>query len=154
MTWMQVASGAALATAVGCASGHARAGKFNDYKANLITRAEILDSHAADALTCVRRLRGEFLSNRGRTSILLSNDMLPVVYLDNVQLGSFDVLATIPSTDIAEIRLYRSWEAGYKFGRDKTAGVVQVITYVPDFASAASDSAPAHQSRPLLGWPP
>jgi len=155
MTWQQLASGAALATTVACASGgHVRAGKFNNYKPNLISRAEILESHAADALTCVRQLRGEFLSNRGRASILLSNEMLPVVYLDNVQLGSFDALATIPASDIAEIRLYRSWEASYKFGRDKTTGVVQVITYVPDFAPAESDSSRARRITPVNGWPP
>jgi hypothetical protein len=154
MTWQQLAASAALATALGCASAGGRAGKFNNYDRNRITRAEILDSHATDALTCVRRLRGEFLSNRGRTSLLLTNDMLPVVYLDQMQLGSFEVLATIPTSEISEIRLYRAWEAAYKFGRDKTTGVVQVITYLPEASPAATDSSRAIRRRPLLGWPP
>ena len=155
MTWQRLASGMALATVTGCvSSGGTHAGKFNNYDRNLITRAEIVESHAADALACVRRLRGEFLSNRGRTSLLVNKEMLPVVYLDQVQLGSFDVLATIPASDIMEIRLYRAWEAAYKFGRDKTTGVVQVITVVPAFAPAERDSSQATHRRPLLGWPP
>lgn len=147
MTWHTLAAGAALATAVGCASSGGRAGKFDNYDRNRITRAEIIDSHTSDALACVRRLRGEFLSNRGRTSLLLSNEMLPVVYLDEMQLGSFEVLATIPTSEISEIRLYRSWEAAYKFGRDKTTGVVQVITYLPPPPTAATDSSPATPRR-------
>ena len=152
MTWKHFASGAALASALGCASAGSRAGKFNNYSPNLITRAEIVDSHATDALTCIRRLRGEFLSNRGRTSVLLSNEMLPVVYLDQMQLGSFEVLATIPTSEISEIRLYRSWEAAYKFGRDKTTGVVQIITMLP--MPAAADSSQATPRRQLPGWSP
>ena len=154
MSWKRLASGAALLFVAACASGH-KAGKFNSYNRNLITRAEIEDCAAPDALTLVRRLRGEFLSNRGRTSITLNTPMLPVVYLDQVQLGPFDMLATIPARDIAEIRLYRAWEASYKFGKDKTSGVVQVITFVPPpfTDSATNDSPRARPYRPLLGWP-
>ena len=154
MSWKRFAPGAALLIVAACASGH-KAGKFNGYNRNLITRAEIEDCAAPDALTLVRRLRGEFLSNRGRTSITLNTSMLPVVYLDQVQLGPFEMLATIPARDIAEIRLYRSWEASFKFGKDKTAGVVQVITFVPaPFTdSTATDTTRRAPHRPVLAWP-
>ena len=155
MSWKRLAPGAALLFVAACASSH-KAGKFNSYNRNLITRAEIVDCAAPDALTLVRRLRGEFLSNRGRTSITLNTDMLPVVYLDQVQLGPFEMLATIPARDIAEIRLYRAWEASYKFGKDKTSGVVQVITFVPPpftDSTSTTDSARARPYRPVLGWP-
>ena len=154
MSWKLLAPGAALLVVAACASSH-KAGKFNGYNRNLITRAEIEDCAAPDALTLVRRLRGEFLSNRGRTSITLNTAMLPVVYLDQVQLGNFEMLATIPARDIAEIRLYRAWEASYKFGKDKTAGVVQVITFVPaPFTdTTTTDSTRSAHYRPILGWP-
>ena len=129
MRWKRLAPGVALLFVSACASH--RAGKFSGYNRSVISRAEIEDCRAPDALTVVRRLRGEFLSNRGRTSITLNTAMLPVVYLDQVELGAFETLATIPARDIAEIRLYRGWEAAYKFGKDKSAGVVQVITFVP-----------------------
>jgi hypothetical protein len=153
MVWIRLAPGVALAIVTACA-GH-NAGPFNGDNRNLISRAEIEESRAPDALTVVRRLRGEFLSNRGRTSIMLDTPMLPVVYLDQVQLGGFETLATIPARDIAEIRLYRAWEASYKFGKDKSAGVVQVITLVPApvIDSAQGDSLGVAQHRPLLGWP-
>ena len=153
MVWSRLAPGVALAIVTACA-GHG-AGKFSGYNRNLISRAEIEDSHAPDALTLVRRLRGEFLSNRGRTSVTLNTPMLPVVYLDQVELGGFETLATIPARDIAEIRLYRAWEASYRFGKDKSAGVVQVITLVPVpvIDSTRADSLGVAQHRPLLGWP-
>ena len=153
MSWTRFAPGAALLFVAACASGH-KAGKFNSYNRNLITRAEIVDCAAPDALTLVRRLRGEFLSNRGRTSITLNTPMLPVVYLDQVQLGPFEMLATIPARDIAEIRLYRAWEASYKFGKDKTAGVVQVITFVPaPFTDSATTDSARTPYHPVLAWP-
>lgn len=151
MLWSRLAP-AVLLTVAGCVSATSRPGKFTGESRNIITRAEILDCDARDALSLVRRLRGEFLSNRGRTSLTINTPSLPVVYLDNVMLGGAEHLATLRPADIAEIRLYRSWEAAPKFGAQYTSGVIQVITYVPPLVreTTEGDSARAirHHPRP------
>ncbi len=152
MHWTRLAPAAMLAI-LGCATATSRPGKFLGQSRNVITRQEILDTDARDALSLVRRLRGEFLSNRGRTSLTVNTPSLPVVYLDNVLLGGAEYLATIRPADIAEIRLYRAWEAGQKFGAKATSGVIQVITYVPTpvMDREEADSSPAiRHRRPLI----
>jgi len=98
---------------------------------NVITEAEIAGSQAVTAYDAVQKLRGNFFSNRGHTTILGDTSPLPVVYLDGVEYGPMTSLQNIPASQVASIRLYRAWEATTKFGMGKTAGVVEVITKVP-----------------------
>lgn len=136
---------------IGC-GGNVRRSAPLSASSNVLTRDEILATESADALSAVRRLRGHFLTNRGPTSLTRRTPSLPVVYLDGVFLGELATLAQIPCSEIAQIRLYRSWEAPYKFGRDKTSGVIEVLTYVP--VNVDSDSSQATPPRPPQGSTP
>ena len=98
---------------------------------DVITEAEIAQSRAVTAYDAVRKLRANFLSNRGRTTILGSTSSFPVVYLDGVEYGPMTSLRNIPATHVSSIRMYRAWEATTKFGMGKTAGVIEVITKNP-----------------------
>lgn len=141
-----------FAVAGGCGGTVRRSVPPGASSSNVITRDEILATEAADALSAVRRLRGHFLTNRGPTSLARRTPSFPVVYLDGVFLGELATLAQIPCSEIAQIRLYRSWEAPYKFGRDKTSGVIEVLTYVPVTVAAPDpDSSQATPPRPRQG---
>jgi hypothetical protein len=98
---------------------------------NVITEAEIAQSQAITAYDAIQKLRANFFSNRGRTTILGDTSPLPVVYLDGVEYGSLTSLQNIPASHVASIRLYRAWEAPTKFGMGKTAGVIEVTTKIP-----------------------
>jgi hypothetical protein len=98
---------------------------------NVISEAEIVRSQALTAYDAVQKLRGNFFSNRGPTTILCDNSPLPVVYLDGIEYGLLTSLQNIPASHVASIHLYRAWEAATKFGMGKTAGVIEVITKVP-----------------------
>lgn len=97
----------------------------------VITEAEIAKSQALTAYDAVEKLRGNFFSNRGRTTILGNASQLPVVYLDGVEYGPMTSLRDIPASHVASIRMYRAWEATTKFGMGKSAGVIAVTTKVP-----------------------
>jgi outer membrane cobalamin receptor len=97
----------------------------------VITEAEIAQSQAVTAYDAVQKLRANFFSNRGRTTILGDTSPLPVVYLDGVEYGPMTSLQNIPAAHVASIRMYRAWEATTKFGMGKTAGVIEVITKLP-----------------------
>lgn len=96
----------------------------------VITEAEIAQSQAVTAYDAVQKLRANFFSNRGRTTILGDTSPLPVVYLDGVEYGPMTSLKNIPAAHVATIRMYRAWEAA-KFGLGKTAGVIEVTTKLP-----------------------
>lgn len=96
---------------------------------NVITLDEFQSIDAVSAFDIVQRLRGEFLSNnRGRVTLYGTARATPVVYVDHEFYGQIELLRQIPANDVLEIHLYRSWEAVTKFGADKTAGVIEVVT--------------------------
>lgn len=95
----------------------------------VILADEIERSRAVTAYDAVSKLRHNFLSDRGRTSILdTSAPRLPNVYLDGMPYGPLASLNNIPAQQVASIRLYRAWEAQYKYGSDNPAGVIEVTT--------------------------
>ena len=94
----------------------------------LITEDEILDSRATTAYELIQRLRGNFLSLRGATSFRGTSSPYPTVYVDGLRFGSIDALRSIPATQIASIRLYRSWDATTRYGTGNMGGVIAVTT--------------------------
>jgi hypothetical protein len=93
-----------------------------------ITEDEIVASLAVDAHDAVVKLRANFLASRGRTSFRSNESTLPTVFVDGLEYGPISTLKLIPATDVAEIRLFRSWEATTAFGTGFMAGVIAVTT--------------------------
>lgn len=95
----------------------------------LITEEEIDASRAATAYDVIHKLRANFLSYRGETSLDKSKSQpYPTVYLDEQEYGPIGILRTIPASNIATIRLYRSWEATTKYGTGNMGGVIAITT--------------------------
>lgn len=94
----------------------------------VITEKEIVESQALTAYDAIVKLRGNFLTNRGKTSILGNSPTVPTVYLDGQMYGNISTLKNISARQIASIRLYRAWEATTKFGASNVGGVIDVIT--------------------------
>jgi len=93
-----------------------------------ITEDEIASSSAVNAYEAVQRLRGNFLSNRGKTTILGKSSPMPVVYLDGVRYGEVQSLRNISATQVQAIHLYRAYDAQQKYGNDVMGGVIEVTT--------------------------
>ena len=93
-----------------------------------ITEEEIASSSAVNAYEAVQRLRGNFLSNRGKTTILGKSSAMPVVFLDGVRYGEVQSLRNISATQVQTIRLYRAYDAQQKYGNDVMGGVIEVTT--------------------------
>jgi outer membrane cobalamin receptor len=95
---------------------------------DVITEEEIATTSAINAYEVVQKLRGNFLSNRGRTTILGRSSPLPMVYVDGVRYGELASLRNISATTVQSIRLYRAWDAQQRYGNDVTGGVIEVTT--------------------------
>jgi hypothetical protein len=93
-----------------------------------ITEEEIATISASNAYEVIRRLRGNFLSVRGRTTLMGTSSAEPTVYVDDQAYGPVSSLRTIPASQVAHIRLYRSWEATTKYGTGNMGGVIAVTT--------------------------
>ncbi len=95
----------------------------------LITEEEIDASRSQTAFDAIQKLRANFLSYRGETSFDRNKSQpYPTVYLDGQEFGPIASLRTIPASQVATIRLYRSWEATTKFGTRNMGGVIAITT--------------------------
>jgi outer membrane cobalamin receptor len=95
----------------------------------IITEEEIEASRAPTAYEVIQKLRANFLSYRGETSLNRSTSHpYPTVYVDGQEFGPLSSLRNIPASQVATIRLYRSWEATTKFGTGHPGGVIAVTT--------------------------
>jgi hypothetical protein len=126
---------------IGCAPH--RSAAHGTFDANLITEDEIVASRAIDAFEVVHKLRGNFLSNRGETSLYARSSPYPTVYVDEQRYGDISILRTIPSEVIATIRLYRAWEATTRYGVGNMGGVIAIRTREGRAANTVTEAAPS-----------
>lgn len=95
----------------------------------VILADEIQRSRAVTAYDAIAKLRHNFLSDRGKTSLLdRSAPTVPNVYVDGMLYGPLASLHNIPADQVASIRLYRAWEAQTRYGTENPAGVIEVTT--------------------------
>lgn len=118
----------ALASVLLLACSPPRLGPGMVSNSQLITEEEIDASRAANALEVIQKLRANFLSYRGETSLKSESKPYPTVYLDGQEFGPINTLRTIPASQVSSIRLYRSWEATTKFGTGNMGGVIAITT--------------------------
>lgn len=118
----------ALAAMIVVACSPPRLGPGSVSDSQLITEEEIDASRAANAFEVIRKLRGNFLTYRGETSLKGESKPYPTVYLDGQQFGPIETLRTIPASQISSIRLLRSWEATTKYGTGNMGGVIAIST--------------------------
>src|SRR5437588_6700056 len=119
--------GLAVSAFLACSHPQLRPGESAN--SQLITENEIEASRAATAYDAVQKLRANFLSYRGETSFnTRTSQPYPTVYVDGQEFGPLNSLRNIPASQVATIRLYRSWEATTKFGTGNMGGVIAVTT--------------------------
>jgi hypothetical protein len=97
-------------------------------KDNEITEEEIEASGAITAYEVIQKLRRNFLTDRGKTTILGNSPSKPTVILDGVPYGEVLSLRSISARQVAAIKLYRAWESQQKFGNGYVGGVIEVTT--------------------------
>lgn len=98
------------------------------YNRNVITEDEVVASHGSSAFEVIQKLRANFLSNRGATSLYNTSSSYPTVYVDGMRYGDISLLRSIPAEVVATITLYRAWEATTRYGVGNMGGVIAITT--------------------------
>src|SRR3982075_2112984 len=75
-------------------------------EANVITKEEILSTHAANVYDAISNLRPNFLRYRGQTTIRGADTGYPKVYLDRMLYGDINSLKNMNLNGIREIHFY------------------------------------------------
>lgn len=119
----------ALTLVFAIACSHPGRGPGDIYDPSVITEDEIIASHATNAFDVIHKLRSNFLTNRGQTSLKgTTANTFPTVYLDDQEFGPISTLSSIPAAQIAMIRLYHVSEANAKYGTHNLTGVIAITT--------------------------
>jgi outer membrane receptor for ferrienterochelin and colicin len=119
----------ALASVLVFACSPPRLGPGTISNSQLITEEEIDASRASNALEVIQKLRANFLSYRGETSLTRNQSRpYPTVYLDGQEFGPINTLRNIPASQISSIQLLRAWEATTKYGTGNMGGVIAIST--------------------------
>src|SRR5678815_4575757 len=115
-----------LAGSLACASAPTNGGGAN---LQIITEQEIERTTAKNALEVVRKLRPNYLVSRGQVTINAPQGRTtPNVYLNGQFLGATEMLATIPVSQIEEIRLYHAGEVPPQWEQNNPSGLIAVKT--------------------------
>lgn len=112
------------------AGGPAAASSSPRRDPDVITQSELEQSSLGDidALTAVKRLRPQFLSFRGNVSTSDQSGAGTVqVLIDTGRLNSLDVLSSIRTSEIQEIRYLSAAAAAQRFGSLSKAGPVILV---------------------------
>jgi hypothetical protein len=118
----------ALPLSIAIACSHPRLGPGELYNSQVITEDEIVDSRASNAYEVIHKLRANFLTNRGETTLNQTESPYPIVYVDDQEFGPISTLSGIPAAQISMIRLYRVSEANAKYGTHNMSGVIAITT--------------------------
>ena len=94
---------------------------------NVITRAELDSSGAANVYDVIARRHALFLRDRGPTSINSTSAPRAVVFMGDQYYGEIDALRNLPVERAESVRYYSGTEASAKFGRQYNGGVIQVL---------------------------
>lgn len=118
-----------LLLAFGAAACHQQgAGTTGSSSANLITQDQIDSSGASNVYDVIARLRGNYLRDRGKVSILGNQHDRPVVFLNDQEYGIPETMRNIPPSRVSEIRFFSGTDAVARFGAQYGGGVIQLIS--------------------------
>ena len=116
----------ALMLSLGC--HHQPAEAHGSASRNVITQEEIDATEANNVYDVIARLRGNFLNDRGRTSIKTNTHSRAIVFLNDQEYGIPETMRNIPIGRVAEIRFFAGTDAVARFGAQYGGGVIQLIS--------------------------
>jgi hypothetical protein len=90
----------------------------------VLTAAEIQSSGRTRLIDAIQELRPRYLSTRRSQA-----RAAPIVYLNNLRLGSPEQLSALPTDGISEVRWLSAIEATTRYGTGHSGGVILVFTY-------------------------
>jgi hypothetical protein len=116
------------ATLSACGLHHPASPTWTD--PNVITAEEIEASHEPVMYDVIARLHGEYLRDRGATSVFGSDRDVASVFLNQQAYGPLSTLKSLASSDFEMVRYWPGHDAVIKFGKLYGGGVIQVISRV------------------------
>lgn len=93
---------------------------------SVLTHEQIAKTNSDNLFDAITKLRPEWLTSRGPSSV---TDMTPTavhVYMNGTMLGDVEYLKQVRSLDVSEARYWDAGEASARFGMGHPRGVIEL----------------------------
>jgi ABC-type phosphate transport system substrate-binding protein len=111
--------------ALGCASA-AKQGEPSRSARNQLTREELARANSSNLYDAIAKVRPEWLSSRGPTSVTNSTPTSVDVFMNGSMLGNSDFLKQLGVLDVTEVRYWDAASASARFGMGHPRGVIEL----------------------------
>jgi hypothetical protein len=92
-----------------------------------LTRTQLASANSDNLFDAIAKLRPEWLSSRGPTSVTDATPTSVSVFMNGNMLGKADYLKQVALLDVTEVRYWDSGQASARFGMGHPRGVIEII---------------------------
>lgn len=93
---------------------------------NQLSREQLASANATNLYDAINKVRPEWLSSRGPTSVTNSTPTSVDVYMNGSMLGRAEALKEIGVLDVSEVRYWDAASASARFGMGHPRGVIEI----------------------------
>lgn len=94
---------------------------------NRLTRTELAAANSTNLYDAIAKLRPEWLSSRGPTSVTDATPTSISVFMGGTMLGKADYLKQLNVIDVTEVRYWDPGQASARFGMGHPRGVLEIL---------------------------
>lgn len=94
---------------------------------NVVSAKQMIEVSAQTVYDALERLRPDWLTTRGPSSLTDSMPDGPSVFIGGNRVGDADFLRDISADAVDQVRYYEAGAAGVRFGRGHPRGVIEVF---------------------------
>ena len=91
-----------------------------------LTRTELATANASNVYDAITKLRPQWLSSRGATSVTDSSPTGVDVYMNGTFLGKADYLRDVRLQDVSVVTYWNAGQAAARFGMGHPRGVLEI----------------------------
>jgi hypothetical protein len=122
---MTLAAIAAAWFVVGCAGATTQTASGRG-SGNQLMQTELAAANADNLYDAIAKLRPEWLSSRGATSVTDASPTGVDVYMDGNLLGKADYMRQVRLLDVTSVRYWDAGQASARFGMGHPRGVIEI----------------------------
>ena len=115
MTWLFLA----------CAGTAAQSGA-NRATRSVLTQVQLAATNRTNLYEAIEKLRPEWLTSRGPTSVTNAEPTVPSVYMNGSMLGRAEYMREMGVLDVTEVRYWEPGPASARFGMGHPRGVIEL----------------------------
>jgi GDP-D-mannose dehydratase len=116
----------AAAVFLGACTPSARSSGNDRFDRNRLTREQLNATNVDNLFQAIEKLRPEWLTSRGPTSITDATVTVPSVYLNGQMLGKLDFLKDMRPMEVETVRFWPAGQASARFGMGHPRGVIEI----------------------------